>query len=399
MPTVRSLPTAVIIGCAALIVTLAMGVRQSFGLFLTPVIVDLDIGRQAFGFAIALQNLLFGLAQPLVGAAADRWGSGRVVAVGAAIYAAGLVLAGSVGDAAGLNLALGLLVGLALSATTFVVVFGPVARAVAPERRSMALGLVTAGGSLGQFLVVPLAQATLAALDWRLTFAALAALTALMALLAVGVSGRPPPRQVGAGSLGSVLREAARGRDFWLLTVGFFVCGFHIAFVATHLPAYLVDAGLPLQVGAWSLALIGLFNIFGSYLFGLWGGRWPKAKLLTGLYLARAVAIAGLLLVPLSATSALAFAAAFGFLWLATVPLTSGVVGQMYGVRYLSTLYGIVFLSHQLGSFVGAWWAGAAFDATGDYQAVWLVSIGLAVLAALLNLPIDERPRLKEAVA
>lgn len=401
MPSSFRPTPAVVILCAALIVTLAMGVRQSFGLFLPDVSSELGVGRQAFGFAIAIQNLLFGLAQPFVGAIADRRGSGRVVAVGAAVYALGLALTGLAQGPAELSLTLGLLIGLALSGTTFVVVFGPVARAVSPEKRSQALGLVTAGGSLGQFLVVPAAQAALSAFDWRVTFMVMGVLAAVMAILALGVSGRPPEAKPGVetGTLRQVLGEAARTRDFWLLNAGFFVCGFHIAFVGTHLPAYIVDRGLSPAVGAGALALIGLFNIAGSYLFGAWGGRYPKAKLLSALYLARGVAIAAYLAVPISPASTLAFAAAFGFLWLGTVPLTSGVVGQMYGVRYLSTLYGIVFLSHQLGSFIGAWWAGAAFDVSGSYMAVWLVSIGLAVAAALVHLPIDERPRLREALA
>lgn len=393
--------TGTIIACAALIVTVAMGVRQSFGLFLSPISLDLDVGRQTFGFAVAVQNLLFGLAQPFVGAWADRRGAGWIVALGALVYAIGLALTAAAGGPGMLTLAMGLLVGLAMSGTTFVVVFGPVARAVSPEKRSQALGLVTAGGSLGQFLVVPAIQAALSAYDWRLTLLVAAALASTMAALALGVAGRPiaPATTVEVEPMGAVLKRAAASRDFWLLNGGFFVCGFHIAFVGTHLPAYLADRGLAPAIGAGALALIGLFNIFGSYLFGVWGGRWSKTRLLSGLYLARGAAIAVFLLVPLSPASALAFAAVFGFLWLGTVPLTSGAVGQMYGVRYLSTLYGVVFLSHQVGSFIGAWWAGAAFDAVGSYDAVWMVSIGLAVLAGVLNLPIDERAQVKAALA
>lgn len=392
---------AVVLLCAAMIVTLAMGIRQSFGLFMTPVGVDLNIGRQTFGFAIALQNLVFGFAQPFVGALADRSGSGRIVAVGAGVYALGLAATALAAGPTALTLSLGLLIGLAMSGTTFVVVFGPVARAVSPERRSRALGIVTAGGSLGQFLVVPAVQMALSSLEWRPTFLLMAALAAVMAVLAFGVAGRPfqPSPGQSSDTLRAVLGQATRERDFWLLNAGFFVCGFHIAFVGTHLPAYLADQGLSLAVGAGSLALIGLFNIFGSYLFGVWGGRISKTGLLAGLYAARGVAIAVFLALPVTSVSALVFAAIFGFLWLGTVPLTSGAVGQMYGVQYLSTLYGIVFLSHQIGSFLGAWWAGAAFDATGSYEVVWLVAIGLAVLASLLNLPISEHSRLKAVVA
>jgi MFS family permease len=392
--------TTTIVICAALIVTLAMGIRQSFGLFLPGVSADLGVGRQSFGFAVAVQNLIFGLIQPFVGALADRKGSGKIVAVGAVVYVIGLVLAGMAGGAGGLTLSLGLLVGLALSGTTFVVVFGPVARAVPPEKRSQVLGLVTAGGSLGQFLVVPAAQAALSAFDWRVTFTIMAGLAAVMCLLALGVSGKPQASTTDTTidlGLGSALRGAARDRDFWLLNLGFFVCGFHIAFVGTHLPAYLVDKGLAPSIGAWCLALVGLFNIAGSFAWGAWGGRYPKARLLSILYAARGVAIIAFLAAPLSPGSALMFAAAFGFLWLGTVPLTSGLVGQVYGVRYLSTLYGIVFLSHQIGSFIGAWWAGAMFDATGGYDGVWLTAIALAFAAALIHLPISERPRAVQA--
>ncbi len=396
MKTALRPSTTTIVICAALIVTLAMGIRQSFGLFLPGVSAELGVGRQNFGFAVAVQNLIFGLMQPFIGALADRKGSGKIVAVGAVVYVIGLVLAGMAGGSAALTLSLGLLVGLALSGTTFVVVFGPVARAVAPEKRSQVLGIVTAGGSLGQFLVVPAAQAALSAFDWRVTFTIMAGLAGLMCLLALGVSGKPQAQTSDTSAdlgLGSALRVAASSRDYWLLNLGFFVCGFHIAFVGTHLPAYLVDKGLPPSIGAWCLALVGLFNIAGSFLWGAWGGKYPKPRLLAALYGARGVAIVLFLAAPLSPGSALMFAAAFGFLWLGTVPLTSGIVGQVYGVRYLSTLYGIVFLSHQVGSFIGAWWAGAMFDATGGYDGVWLTAIALAVVAALVNLPISERPR------
>lgn len=393
-----------VILAAAAIVTLAMGVRQSFGLFLAPIGLDLEIGRQSFGLAIALQNLLFGLAQPFVGAFADRYGSGRVVAAGALVYIAGLALTALTGSALGLNLTLGLLVGVALSGTTFVVVLGAVGRVVPPEKRVLAFGIVTAGGSLGQFLVVPAAQGLLDGLGWQGALVALGGLVALLLPLALGVAGRPEaPGSAsrplsGAASLGDALSEAWRHPSFWLLNAGFFVCGFHIAFVATHLPAYLNDRGLSAGVGAAALALIGLFNIAGSWLWGAWGQRRSKRGLLALLYLSRAVAIALFLAVPIGPRSVLVFASVFGFLWLGTVPLTSGLVGQIYGVRFLSTLYGIVFLSHQLGSFLGAWLAGLAFDLTGSYLSVWLASIALGVLAALVHWPIDERALTRQEV-
>ena len=384
----------IVIASAAFIVTLAMGVRQAFGLFLPQMSVSLGIGRESFGLAIAISNLVFGLAQPFIGALGDRHGAGRVVFFGTLLYVAGLAGAAWVGSALGLQLTLGFLVGVALAATTFVIVLGAVGRVVPPERRGLAFGIVTAGGSLGQFLVVPVAQMLLSDLGYRLALIVLAGLVALCAVLAIGVAGKPkgPAIAEPALSLKQALAEAAGHRGYWLLNAGFFVCGFHVAFIATHFPAYLSDKGLGLGVGASALALVGLFNIFGSYLFGLSGDFWRKNYVLSGLYAARGVVIALFLLAPLSSLSALVFAGALGFLWLGTVPLTSGLVGQIFGVRYLSTLYGIVFLSHQVGSFFGAWAAGYFYDRSGNYDWAWGASILLALFAALVHLPIRDAP-------
>lgn len=381
-----------VVACGAAIVTLAMGVRQAFGLFMRPIGADLGIGRDVFGLAIAIQHLLFGLAQPFVGALADRHGAGRIVAGGALLYAGGLALAAVATGALGLHLSFGFLVGVALAATTFVVVLGAVGRVVPAHRRTLAFGLTTAGGSLGQFLVVPGAQGLLTELGWRTALIVLAGLIALIVGLSAGIAGKPPATE-GAGpaqSLREALAEAGQHRGYWLLNAGFFVCGFHIAFVATHLPAYLTDGGLDARIGAMSLALVGLFNIFGSYLFGAWGDRWRKKYLLSGIYTARAALIAWFVAVPLTDATALIFAAGIGFLWLGTVPLTSGLVGQIFGVRYLSTLYGIVFLSHQVGSFFGAWAAGYAYDLTGNYDFAWSASIALGLFAGLIHLPIRD---------
>lgn len=377
----------------ALIVTLSMGVRQSFGLFLRPVGLDLEIDRQTFGLIIAAQNLLFGLIQPFVGAWADKHGAGKVAVGGALVYLAGLAVAATAANALGLMLGFGVMVGLSMAGVTFVVVLGAVGRAVPPEKRTLAFGIVTAGGSFGQFLVVPAAQGLLDALDWRLTLFVLGGLVALIIPLALGVAGKPPAADARDGlPLKAALKEALTNPSYALLNLGFFVCGFHVAFVGTHLPAYLRDMGLSGGVGAASLALIGLFNIAGSWLWGAWGSKASKKGLLTLLYALRAVAIAVFLLVPLSPASALIFAATFGFLWLGTVPLTNGLVAQIFGVRHLSALAGIVFLSHQVGAFLGAWLAGVAFDLTGSYTAIWIISIGLAVMAALANVPVREGP-------
>jgi len=377
----------------AAMVTLSMGVRQSFGLFLAPMGMDLEIGRQTFGLVIAAQNLLFGLLQPFVGALADRHGAGRIAVVGALVYISGLVVSGLAANALGLMIGFGALVGLSMAGVTFVVVLGAVGKIVPPHKRTLAFGIVTAGGSFGQFLVVPAAQALLDAYDWRVTLFILAALIAVIIPLALGVAGKPPASDRADGPpLKQALAEAFAHPSFWLLNLGFFVCGFHIAFVGTHLPAYLRDQGLSPGVGAASLALIGLFNIAGSWLWGAWGSRGSKKGLLTLLYALRAAAVAVFILVPLSPASALVFASVFGFLWLGTVPLTNGLVAQIYGLRHLSALAGVVFLSHQVGAFLGAWLAGLAFDATGSYVLMWIVSIVLALVAAVANLPIREAP-------
>jgi len=386
----------IVIACAAFIVTLAMGVRQSFGLFLPQMSVDIGISRSDFGLAMALQNLLFGLVQPFVGALADKHGAGRIVLAGALLYALGLLGAALATDAIGLHISFGLLIGMAQSATTFVVVLGAVGRVVSPEKRGGAFGIVTAGGSLGQFLVVPLASMLLGDIGYHQTLWIMAGLVGLCGLLAIGVAGRTD------GSSGLVLeveqnarealREAAAHRGYWLLNAGFFVCGFHIAFIATHLPAYLDDKGLGIEIGAQVLALVGLFNILGSYVFGRAGDMMRQKYILSALYTARSAVIAFFLLLPLTHASALVFAGAMGFLWLGTVPLTSGIVGRIFGVRHLSMLYGIVFLSHQVGSFFGAWMAGLIFDATGSYNIAWGFAIALGLFAGLVHLPIADAP-------
>lgn len=385
----------IVILCAALIVTLAMGVRQSFGLFLPQMSVDIGISRSDFGLAMALQNLLFGLVQPFVGALADKHGAGRVVLGGALLYAVGLIGAALATDAIGLHISFGLLIGMAQSATTFVVVLGAVGRVVSPEKRSSAFGIVTAGGSLGQFLVVPLASKLLRNIGYHETLLIMAVMVGLCGLLAIGVAGRTDsPGKLAAEeqTAREAFREASVHRGFWLLNAGFFVCGFHIAFIATHLPAYLEDKGLGSEIGWQVLALVGLFNIFGSYVFGRAGDVMRQKYVLSALYVARSAVIALFLFLPLSHASALVFAGAMGFLWLGTVPLTSGIVGRIFGIRYLSMLYGIVFLSHQLGSFFGAWMAGLIFDATGSYNIAWGFSIALGLFAGLVHLPIADAP-------
>ncbi|MDP6883209.1 MAG: MFS transporter [Rhodospirillales bacterium] len=388
-------PASVVILCGALILSVSMGVRQSFGLFLAPMTFDLGIGREAFAFALAVQNLLWGLFQPLTGMIADRFGAGRVVVFGAAVYALGLIHMSGAATIAELNFGAGLLVGLGTAATGFAVVLGAVGRLVPPGRRSLALGVASAGGSFGQFVVAPAGQALITAQGWPGALVTLAVVAALIAPLALALAGRPGGQSEGeapALTLAQAIREATGHGGYRYLTLGFFVCGFQVAFIAVHLPAYLGDIGLTGETAALALALIGFFNIVGTFACGALGGIYSKKYLLSLLYLLRALVIAVFLMAPKTETTVLVFAAAIGFLWLGTVPLTSGLVGQIFGVRYLSTLFGIVFFSHQMGSFLGVWLGGYAFDALGSYDPVWMGSIALGLGAALLHLPINEKP-------
>lgn len=381
----------VIIGCACLLVLVSNGIRSSFGLFLAPMTEARGWGREVFALAIALQNLVWGATQPFAGAIADRYGSGRIIAIGGLMYAAGVWLMATSTTPGMLHVSQGLLIGIALSGTTFAVVLSAMARAVPEQRRSWALGMGTAAASMGQFLVVPLGQAFITAYGWVMALVLLGCSALAMVALARALAGRPAtagPQQ----SFGEALREARDHRGYWFLTGGFFVCGFHVAFIATHLPAYLTDAGLSPQIGAWSLAVVGLFNVIGSYTAGVLGGRYSKKYLLSSLYFARAVAITLFLLAPLSPLSVTLFAGSIGLLWLSTVPLTSGLVGQIFGPRYMGMLFGVVFFSHQLGSFLGVWLGGRLFDLTGSYDVIWWAGVALGVMSALLHWPIDERP-------
>ncbi|UHD46636.1 MFS transporter [Aureimonas altamirensis] len=393
---------AIVLACGAAIVTISMGLRQSFGLYMRPVELELGVSREAFGLAIAVQTLILGLAQPFVGALADKHGSGRVAAVGGLLYALSLALAGMAGSALGLNLSLGLLAGIAMTGITFVVVLGAVGRAVPPEKRGTAIGIATAGGSFGQFMVVPLTQGLITSFGWRETMLLGAALALVIVVLARGIAGLPASGPASAArqqSLKEALGEASRHPGYWLLNFGFFVCGFHVAFISTHLPAFLADQGLDPAIGARALALIGLFNILGSYVFGLSADKLRKKYVLSALYFARSAVIVAFLAAPFTPLSATLFACAIGFLWLGTVPLTSGLVSQIFGVRYLATLFGIVFMSHQVGGFFGAWLAGRFFEGTGSYDLAWQVSIALGLLAGLVNLPIRDRPILRAQAA
>jgi MFS family permease len=386
-------PTVVLV-CGGIILTLAMGTRQGFGLFLQPMTLDHGWSRETFAFALALQNLIWGASQPFFGMIADRKGAGRVLATGAALYATGLVLMAMAGTGWQFALATGLFIGLAQGCTTFSIVFGVVSRIFPPERRSIALGLCSAAGSFGQFAMLPYTGTLISHFGWFNTLLTLSVSALLIAPLA---SALVETRGKGAGaaltqSVGEAVREAFGHRSFLLLTAGYFVCGFQLAFITVHFPAYLVDRGLSANVGMMALALVGLFNIFGSFASGALGAKYTKKYLLSTIYLARSIVIALFVFSQVSEGSVYLFSAAIGLLWLSTVPLTNGVIGGIFGVAYMSTLSGFVFLSHQLGSFIGVWLGGYLFDHTGSYRVVWLISIALGVFAALVNLPIQERP-------
>ncbi len=374
----------------AAMVFLTMGTRQSIGLFLKPVTDSLDTDRESFALALAVHNLVLGL--PLAAIAADRLGPRRVVAGAGLLMGAGLLIASNAESVAVFGVSLAFLFGFAVSGASFVVVIGAVGKAVPLSRQSFAFGFVTAGASVGMFAVVPFAQILIDRIGWRGAMATLG----VVAVVLIGAASRLLPADDGTGlradpgtdSLSVAVRRAMRHRSYVLLTAGFLVCGFHVAFIAAHLPAYLTDQGLSDGTAALALALVGLFNIAGSLGAGWLGDRYPRRTLLSGLYLARAVVMTVFLLAPLTATSALVFGAMMGLLWLSTVPLTSGLVATMFGPRYLSTLFGIVFLSHQVGAFLGVWLGGRVYDDTGGYGPVWTIAVVLGAVAALIHIPI-----------
>jgi len=393
----KNIPLLIISG--ALVISLTMGLRGTLGLFQAPMTAELGFGREAFGFAMALQQLLWGLFQPFCGIAADRYGSGRVLVVGAAAYVAGLYVMGDATSVLGLNIGGGWLIGFGLSATSFSVVLGALGRLVPPERQGAAFGIASAGGSVGQFAMAPIGQHLIEAHGWSAALSTLALAAAIMAAGAFILQSKAGDEVAsGAGSaaragqtIRAAIAEASAERSFQFLTLGFFVCGFQVSFMTMHLPAYLSDLGLDARTGAVALALIGLFNIIGTYSCGVLGGRYSKKYLLSLLYAARAMVVLVFMAAPKTETTVYVFAAVIGLFWLGTVPLTSGLVAQIFGVRYMSTLFGIVFFSHQVGSFIGVWLGGYLYDTTGSYDGVWYGSVVLGIAAALIHLPINER--------
>ena len=382
----------------AIIMALTFGLRQSFGLYLAPISIELDAGRETFALGMGLMNLFWGLGSPIAGAVADRFGAGRVAALGGLCYAGGIAMMSLEGSGAQL-IAAGVLIGAGLSGAGLTVVLGAVGRGVAPERRSAALAIASVGGSIGQFVALPYVHVLITGLGWSDSLIVLAATALLVLPLARGLKGGGAVPSNPDLTLADALREARAHRGFWLLTIGFFVCGFHLAFIGVHLPAYLADQGFGPSLGATALAVIGFCNILGTLGCGYLGGRYPKKSVLSLLYLLRSLVIAGFLVVPISELSVIIFAGAMGFLWLGTVPLTSGIVSVVFGPSYLSMLFGIVFLSHQVGGFLGAWLAGTLFDASQSYDVMWVLSIGLGLATAVLHLPIQEKPLVRAGAA
>jgi MFS family permease len=400
--TAKTLTTTQVLICGAAIATLSMGIRHGFGLWLQPLTQARDWSREAFSFAIAIQNISWGIAGIFAGMVADKFGALRVIMVGAVLYALGLIGMAWAPTPTLFTASAGVLIGIAQAGTTYAVIYGVIGRNVPAEQRSWAMGIAAAAGSFGQFLMVPLESFLINRFGWQESLVLLGLAALLMAPIALGL--REPGFAGGAvarrdQTIVQALREAFRYPSFRLLMAGYFVCGFHLVFIGVHMPSYLKDKGLPPEVAGYALALIGLFNVFGTYGAGVLGQRFKKANILAAIYFARAVAIAVFVFAPLTPLSVYVFASAMGLLWLSTVPSTTAIVAQIFGVAHLSMLGGFIFLSHQIGSFMGVWLGGFVYDRTGSYDLVWYIAIALGVFAALINLPVDERAIARPGVA
>lgn len=382
---------AIVAGC--IVAFVSFGFAATFGVFLRPMSNELGWGREVFSLSLAVQALLWGFTQPLAGIVADKRGAATVLAVGALMSAAGFALRGLVIDPTVFILS-GIIVGIGTGACSFPVVIVALGKVVEPARRSFIMGLGTAAASTGMFAAAPMATVLIGSFGWQTSILVIAAsfLLVLPVLVLIARVSVPTANAGPGGQIGQAVRMAFGDKSYVLLFFGFFVCGFHVQFIQTHLPAYITDEGLAPIIGAWSLGLIGLFNIAGSFLSGWSGQVYSKKKVLSGIYATRAVVITVFILTPLTGTSVLVFSAIMGLLWLSTVPLTTGLVAQTQGIRFLSTLAGLVFFSHQVGGFLGAWLGGRLYDMTGDYSAMWWAAIALGLLATLLHLPIRETP-------
>lgn len=390
-----TVPVILVIVSACTLVMLSFGFRSSFGLFVTDVSAPNGWGRETISIALAIQNLTWGVVAVFAGGVADRYGSTKVIVVASILYSIGIWFTAEIDSVWLLNTTTGFLVGAGIAGTAFGIVLPAMVRAVGPERRQWALGLGTAAGSLGQFLVVPAVQGVIDYSDWQTALHIMSLVALLMAGLAIPLAPYSGNSEDASNriqqSLSQALKEALAHGSYWWLLAGFFVCGFNLAFITVHMPSFLKDMGFSAQVGAWSIAIIGLFNIIGAYYSGILSGKYSMRLMLVWIYLGRGILIAGFLIIPISLVSVIGFSVLMGLLWLATVPVTSGLVALMFGTRYLSLLFGIVFLSHQLGSFSGIWLGGWLYDRYGSYNLVWWFSVALALFAALAHIPIKEK--------
>ncbi len=386
--------TSFIILCGCLISLISFGLRSTYGLFNQPISDAQGWSREVFAFALAIQNLLWGLGQPVAGALADRFGPVRVLTLGGIFYGAGVALTAISSTPLSLSLTAGVLVGLGLSGASFSIVIAAFGKLVSEDKRSWAMGLATAAGSLGQLIFAPLGQAFISAYGWQVALFMLAGFACFIPMLARALKSDPKSQSLHNEPelpFRQAMGLAFGHKSYLLLIAGFFVCGFQVAFITVHFPAYLNDLGADPSLGAISIATIGLFNIIGAYSAGVLGGKNSKRALLSLLYISRSVVIALFLFLPPSPVVVLTFAAVMGLLWLSTVPLTSGLVAVMFGTRYLSTLFGVVFFSHQIGSFLGVWLGGVMFDKYGSYDAIWWISVALGLFSAIVHLPISEK--------
>ena len=395
----RRWPLWLMVISASLIVFFSMGTRNMFGLFLDPISDSMSWGREVFSMTLALQNIMWGVTQPFAGAIADRYGAGKVMALGGVLYAVGILAISFSGVPVAMHLAGGVLIGIAQGLASMNIGMAVVARRTPMHRRTLVMSVVTMGGSAGQMVLSPLAQTFIDGYGWITAMLIVSMMVLIIVPLTIPLAGRPQATVGSTQTFGAALREASRHRGYILLIAGFFVCGFHVTFIGNHLPSYIRDLGLDPGLGAVALMIIGMFNIFGTLLAGLLGDRYSKKYMLSFLYLARSAAILFLLYSPVSETTILIFSGMIGLLWLSTVPLTTGLVGQIFGAQYIGMLAGIVFFSHQVGAFLGVWLGGLLFDIYGSYDIVWWLSIALGVLAALVHFPIDERPLERKVAA
>jgi MFS family permease len=392
----RKLSMTQVLACGAMIVTLSMGIRHGFGLWLQPITQAQNWSRETFAFAIAIQNLSWGVIGIFAGMLSDRFGAFRVILAGSALYAAGMAGMALAPTPLVFGLTAGVLIGAAQAGTTYAVIYGVIGRQVDPLRRSWAMGIAAAAGSFGQFLMVPVEGFLISGLGWQQALLVLSVSVLLIVPLAFGLrepgfhAGAPAPKR--EQTIFQALREAFKYPSFQLLMAGYFVCGFQVVFIGVHMPSYLKDKGLSPQVASYALALIGLFNVFGTYIAGVLGQKLAKRKILATIYFGRSIAIALFLWAPLSPTSVYIFSAVMGLLWLSTVPPTNATIAQIFGVAHLSMLGGFAFFSHQIGSFMGVWLGGLLYDRTGSYDIVWYLAIALGLFAAVVNLPVREAP-------